>query len=57
MIASLWQAVGWIAGVVIVAAIIGTAVWMQRRRRESRARRLTPVPPVPRKPNGEDRRA
>lgn len=57
MIASLWQAVGWIAGIVIVAAVIGTVVWRQRRRRESRARHLTAVPPVPRKPNGEDRKA
>jgi uncharacterized iron-regulated membrane protein len=57
MIASLWQAVGWIAGIVIVAAVIGALVWRQRRRRAPRARHLTAVPPVPRKPNGEDRRA
>jgi len=57
MIASLWQAVGWIAGIVIVAAAIGIVVWRQRRRRQGPSRRLTAVPPVPRKPNGEDRRA
>jgi hypothetical protein len=56
VVASFWQVVGWIAGFVIVAGAIGTAVWVQRRRRESRSRRLRGPAPVPRKPNGEDRR-
>jgi len=56
MIASFWQVVGWIAGFVIIGALVGLLVW----RRRGRARRLSayaePSTP-PRKPNGEDRRA
>lgn len=58
VVASFWQVVGWMAGFVIIGAVIGFVTWRRRgQARRLSAYRVRPAPSPPRKPNGEDRRA
>jgi hypothetical protein len=57
-IASFWQVVGWIAGLLLMALAVGFIVWRRRHRgaglySDNPSQGTPPAPP--RKPNGEDR--
>ena len=57
MVATFWQAVGWIAGLLVLVLVLGLLAWRRRHRAAGlRAGNPAPAtPPKPRKPNGEDR--